>query len=93
MFSQDTMRLTRRFLILGVLVLTLVVLLLPATGSKSYADAACCDTCDQGLYNCQEDCIQNAPCPGPNCATAIILCYERCDNRHNFCINACGDCN
>lgn len=92
MLSQERRRLIRKFLTLGMLVSFLVSLSLSPAAMKTQADAACCALCDEQLSNCQQSCIENAPCPGPNCGRWLINCQQGCDSQWNSCISNCGSC-
>ncbi|MDT7807292.1 MAG: hypothetical protein QOJ70_1105 [Acidobacteriota bacterium] len=85
-------KLMRRLLTLVTLILCLVALSIPPAARKAHADAACCDACDAQQSECEQSCIENAPCPGPTCGTVLIRCRQACESRWNSCIASCGSC-
>jgi hypothetical protein len=91
--SNPMKRLMRKFFTLGILILCLVALSLPPANRKARADAACCATCDEGLFNCEQSCFDAFyPCGGNSCGIQLMRCRQACESQRNFCINSCGSC-
>jgi hypothetical protein len=90
--SNSVKRLMRKFFALSILILCLVTLSLPPLNREAHADAACCATCDEGQFNCEQSCSEAFyPCGGNSCGIQLIRCRQACESQRNFCIsNYCG---
>jgi len=78
MFRPEMKKLARKFLVLMVLVVGLLVLSSGLPGKKALAGTVCCTTCSQQY----DDCINSCPNPG--------MCNAMCNFRLKQCQKTCN---